>query len=204
MVNNRIVAIMGPSGAGKTTLANNLSNRLNLVIPRHCTTRNPRKDDEVGFYRYLSHEDYKREFDDGKFLISSGDAIEIKREYGNFYGVLKSDCLDAWDKSDTIILFTSYKDIMRLTELKRCGISVDIVNLTYTDIEQGVKSRLIGNMDRNHSKEDIESRIRCALNDTHRYKDELLEYAKISIFTDKFDIEETYEKVCADLCLVKK
>lgn len=88
---NDIIAIMGPSGAGKTTLANNLVLKNGVVIPRHTTTRSKRKDDEDGFYRYLMHDEYKELYDQGLFFISSGDGNEIKKENGNFYGVLKSD-----------------------------------------------------------------------------------------------------------------
>ena len=70
---NDIIAVMGPSGAGKTTLANNLVLKNSVVIPRHTTTRHPRKDDEQGFYRYLTHDEYSKMYNEGLFLISSGD-----------------------------------------------------------------------------------------------------------------------------------
>lgn len=201
MNNNRIIAIMGPSGAGKTTLADNLVAHLNLVIPRHCTTRLPRKDDKENFYRYFTHEQYKEEFDLGNFLISSGDGPVIKKEYGNFYGVLKSDCVAAFEKSDTIILFTSYKDINKLISLKKSGFNIQIVDLTFSNIEQGVKNRLIGNTKRNHTSQDINSRIKNAVIDNDKYREQLDKYADAIIFTDVFDIENTYNEVYKKLQL---
>ena len=79
MSNCRMLAIMGPSGAGKTTLANNLVERLELAIPRHCTTRAPRDDDMVDFYRYLTHSEFEGYFQLKKFLLWSGDGPEIRK-----------------------------------------------------------------------------------------------------------------------------
>ncbi len=199
MSNCRMLAIMGPSGAGKTTLANNLVERLELAIPRHCTTRAPRDDDMVDFYRYLTHSEFEEYFQLKKFLLWSGDGPEIRKEYGNFYGILKEDCLSSLEKSDTIILFTSYKDIDRLVSLKAAGISIRIINLTFRNIEAGVRDRLIGNTERNHTFRDINSRIYNALLDDKNYRKKLDRYADITIFTDVFDTEDTYQEVAKRL-----
>lgn len=198
---NDIIAVMGPSGAGKTTLANNLVLKNSVAIPRHTTTRYPRKDDEQGFYRYLTHDEYRKMYNDGLFLISSGDGKEIKKETGNFYGVLKSDCLEAFEKSDIILLFASYKDILSLVNLNKAGFNVKIVNLTFTEIEKNMRKRLVGNFEREHTIEDINSRIRWALKDLSDYFNELQLYTDITVYTDIKNIEETYQEVCKKLKL---
>lgn len=192
----RIIAITGPSGAGKTTLAEMLSTNLGVIIPPHCTTRDKRKDDKPGFYRYLSHSTYAKLLDEDLFLISSGDGKVVCKESGNFYGILKSDCIEAFQYSDVIILFVSYKDIYELIRLKQSGINIDIINLTFSNIEAGVKSRLINNEERDHTMSDIESRIRCAINDKKMFGDKIFEYASCNIYTDILGIQETYEAVC--------
>lgn len=196
-----IIAIMGPSGAGKTTLGDRLFLRNEITIPRHCTTRLRRNDDRENFYRYLQHEEYKDLLEKGKFMISSGDGPTVSKEYGNFYGVLKEDCINAWLLTNVIVLFVSYKDIETLLSLKRNGIDVDIVNLTFTDIEQGMKERLGNDQIRNHTPQDINNRINIALSDNEKYGKALKMYAKTIVYTDILDIEQTYQKVCNDLGL---
>lgn len=198
--NKSIIAITGPSGAGKTTLGDKLALHNEIRIPVHCTTRDRRSDDRNGFYRYLSHDEYSKMFDENKFLLSSGDGPTIKKEYGNFYGVLFQDCLDAWANCDIIVLFVSYKDIERLNYLNENYVNIDIVNLTFNEIESSVRAR-ISNSTRNHTEKDIENRIKCAISDTEKYGEALRMYAKCMVYTDILDINQTYEKVCTDLGL---
>ena len=81
------------------------------------------------------------------------------------------------------------------------GYNIKIVNLTFKDIPNGVRIRLENNTLRNHTIQDIENRIYWALKDTNDYRELLEKYAWISICTDEYEKEETYEKVCLDLRL---
>jgi len=198
----KIIAIMGPSGVGKTTLGDKLVENNKVVIPRHCTTRLPRKDDGNGFYRYLTHEEYDKYLKQGKFLISSGDGPEVKKEYGNFYGVLIQDLVDAWSVNSIVVIFVSYKDIYTLMSLKETGLDINIVNLTFTNIEKGMTDRLNNNPLRNQTATDVNNRIKSALSDYERYGNIVNSQAQTSIYTDILGIEETYKKVCYDLGLV--
>lgn len=198
---NKIIAITGPSGAGKTTLGLNLNRYHHIPIPTHCTTRRQRKDDIENFYNYLSHEDYNTLLIEGKFLLTSGDGPIVKKEYGNFYGVLVDDCLKAWEKNNTIILFVSYKDIHQIKYLKNQGLNIEIINLTFKNIERGVSKRLNECVERNQTKEDIENRIRIANEDEKIYGSIINKYASLTIYTDESDMFETYQKVCEYLQL---
>ena len=203
LLKKRIIAITGPSGVGKTTLGDKLSIHNDISIPYHCTTRKKRNDDKEGFYRYLSHEQYKYLFETSKFLISSGDGMIISPEYGNFYGVLLSDCLTSWMNSDIIILFVSYKDIDTLIWLKKIGINIDIVNLRFKDIANGVFCRLSNNVNRNHTVCEIDKRIISALDDNKKYGEMVAINSECIIYTDEKTIEETYNDVCNKLKIRK-
>ena len=199
----KIIAIMGPSGSGKTTLGTNLQKRNNIIVPRHTTTREKRNDDTLGFYRYITHSEYQSRYLNGEFLISSGDSQIISKEYGNFYGVLKKDSDLAFSESDAILLYTSYKDINNLI-LLRDIYEIIILNLTFTDIAKGVRSRLETEKLRNHTLQDIEKRIYWALKDDNDYRNLVDKNSTLIVYTDIDNIEETYAKVCKTLKLERR
>lgn len=196
LFNKKIIAITGPSGAGKTTLGNKLKSLSYVGIPRHCTTRKKRVDDEEGFYRYLTHQEYKELYEQEEFLLSSGDGPEICEKYGNFYGVLIKDCIEICKSYSTIILFVSYKDLNTLIKLKQKGLDIDIINLTFNDIEIGVKNRLI---ERKHNEKEIINRVKCAVEYENLYSHDIRKYSTSVIYTDVLNVEETFEEVVKKL-----
>ena len=197
----RIIAITGPSGAGKITLGNLIESRCNVFVPEHTTTRQARPDDRPGFYRYLPHEVYARLVEHGDFLITSGDGPVVDRKYGNFYGVLKYDVEEAFKHHDTVLLYVSYKDLEQLIELKKSGVEVDIVNLTFMDVENGVRDRIANDHARAHTEDDIRRRVDCAVDYEEKYGKAIERHATSKVYTDVLDIEETYQQVISDLGL---
>ena len=200
MKNNHIIAITGPSGAGKTTLSHQLEKINYIGIPMHCTTRKKRDDDEKNFYRYFTHEDYNNLFQQNAFIISSGDSNIIKKEYGNFYGLLYKDCDYIWKDYPSLIALVSYKDLSRLLYLKENGYKINIVNLTFENIERGVEKR-ISTPERNITDIEIYKRIRCAIDYEKRFGEAIKQYADSVIYTDKIGIEDMTKKVIKDLRL---
>ena len=206
-----IIAITGPSGAGKTTLGDKLNNLTYVGTPKHCTTRRKRSDDKDGFYRYLTHEEYKQLNDNGEFLISSGDGPEIDKKYGNFYGVLIDDCIETWKTCSIIILFVSYKDLNTLIKLKEKGLNIDIINLTFNNIEKGVKNRLHDSK-RDHTEEEIRNRVNCAKEYENLFGETIRKNSTSGYVTKEFQkyLEEnknTIKKivfvgVCLDICVI--
>lgn len=182
MNENVILSIVGPSGAGKTTLTNYMLEKHDIAMPHHVTTRLPRKDDKKDFYRHISLNDFLEWERLKLFLISSHDT-----ERG--YGVLKCDCEQSFIKDDTILINSSYKDI---DQIKKSLIEVRLIVLTFKDIEKGIWSR-IHNDSRNHNINDISYRVRSALEDHEKYFNDVLEFARIVIFTDEVNEKETME-----------
>ena len=188
----KIIAITGPSGSGKTTMTKLISKNYNIKVPKHVTTRKPRSDDEVGFYKYVSIDEFNGLIRERKFLIASGEGT-------NFYGVLKQDCEDAWQLSNSIILNVSYKDLDQLKNLSY-RIKVNLVVLTFKDIARGVQSRLILS-NRLSSDYDINHRIDSALKDFDKYFTLVKSFASLIVYTETISERETYDLIVEKLSL---
>ena len=79
------VIIAGPSGVGKTTVADALIERLgNLEMSRSATTRAKRGDGRDDEYIYLTVDEFKS-------AIAAGDMAEHAEYGGNLYGTRKSE-----------------------------------------------------------------------------------------------------------------
>jgi len=199
MNNKKIIAITGPSGSGKSTIASLLCENLGAVIPKHCTTRKPRKDDAKDFYRYLTHDEFNSYLNNNSFLIASGDAETVAKENGNFYGVLYEDYNNCLLKNDLIIIFASYKDIDKLEKLKKSEANIIIINLTFSNIESGIKSRIDNNPMRNHRPNDIIKRIESAQEDNLKYGKKVRKLAECNVYTDLLSIDETFNVIVSCL-----
>lgn len=83
-----LVVLSAPSGAGKTTLGDNLLlKRKDIIRVVTCTTRQPRPGEQHGVhYYFFSMEEFNRRVEAGEFL-------EYADVYINRYGTLKSEVL---------------------------------------------------------------------------------------------------------------
>lgn len=188
----RIIAITGPSGSGKTTLGNRISCENRIVVPKHCTTRKPRNDDKQGFYRYLTHLEYANCYIENEFFISSGDSKIIKEENGNFYGILNQDIVPVIEREKTVLIYISYKDVVDL--LKKQDYQIDILHLTFQDIEIGVRSRLEKDFSRFITDEEIDKRISTAMYYETKILPTIQALLKNTIYTDKLNVDDTYKE----------
>lgn len=86
MKNNRIYIITGPSGVGKSSVAQELlRTRQNLKRVVTCTTRLKRPGEVEGVsYHFLDQDTFQR-------LINVGEMFEWDKHYGHYYGSRKSD-----------------------------------------------------------------------------------------------------------------
>lgn len=89
----RLLAITGAPGAGKSRLTYHLRDRFDVAVPRHTTTRQPRADDELGFYNYISLEEFTLAGENDEFLFHSGDGVR-------HYGVSRIHAEKAWEVNE--------------------------------------------------------------------------------------------------------
>jgi len=92
-----MIILSSPSGAGKTTLANLLSKKLDFHISVSHTTRKPRANEVNSKHYYFVEE---KEFDklakDKKFL-------EYAKVFKNFYGTLKENVFKKLENGNDVI-----------------------------------------------------------------------------------------------------
>ena len=83
-----LFVVSAPSGAGKTTLCNNLRTDEGFVYSVSCTTRSPRPGEIDGEdYHFLSKDEFARR-------IAAGEFLEYANVHGHSYGTLRADVLD--------------------------------------------------------------------------------------------------------------
>ncbi len=175
----KVIAITGPSGAGKTTLSNFLREKFNFPYPIHTTTRSKRDDDEIGFYNYISVYEFEEKVKNDEFLFFSG----YKNRY---YGILKNDYYNALNHHEGIIINVNYMDLNQIKEFKEKE-NIIIIQLTFKNIEKMIKERTA---QRNQKKEDTHFRIEVAVRNEKKYENEINSMVDIVCYTDKMDFEE--------------
>lgn len=183
-----ISCIMGPSGSGKSTITDLLVKNHDILLPLHTTTREPRIDDRLNFYSYITLDKFVELMNKNLFLIASTDGYRG-------YGVLKEECEKCFQICDTLLLHASYKDI---EQLKECRYKIKLIVLTYKNIEKSIIQRL-SRSGRNHTSEDLKYRISSAIKDHEIYFDSVRNFADKIIYTDEKNIEETYKIVTKTL-----
>lgn len=94
-----LILISAPSGAGKTTLCQNLLQKSpNTVRAVTCTTRPPREGEKDGVdYYFLDAADFLKRVQAGNFL-------EHATVYGNSYGTLKSEVVNKLRQGKDVLL----------------------------------------------------------------------------------------------------
>lgn len=84
-----LLTISGPSGAGKTSIIDGLSNSYSCNALPSWTTRDKRNnEDDSTYYRFVTHKEYKWMSDRGDFVLE--DQVS-----GNWYGTKELDIIEA-------------------------------------------------------------------------------------------------------------
>ncbi len=92
-----MIILSSPSGAGKTTLVNLLSNLDNFEISISHTTRKPRPDEipDKDYY-FVTEDNFKR-------LIKNEEFLEYAKVFNNFYGSTRTPVIDKLNKGKNVL-----------------------------------------------------------------------------------------------------
>ena len=92
-----IVILSSPSGAGKTTLVNLISEKKNFIKSVSHTTRKPRSNEIDGkHYFFVSGEEFQN-------LIKNNEFLEYAKVFNNLYGTTKQPVLENLEKGNNVI-----------------------------------------------------------------------------------------------------
>ena len=124
--------IAGPSGAGKTTVADKLIEELGtLEMSRSATTRSKRGDGRDNEYIYLQKDEFLT-------AMADGDILESTEYSGNYYGTRKCELERIWGMNKNPILVLDYNGVKSLKERLDCKV---IAIYVYTTLSEA-KARL--------------------------------------------------------------
>ena len=92
-----MVILSSPSGAGKTTLVNLLSEQENFEISVSHTTRQPRPNETPNKdYYFVNDEEFKR-------LINNQEFLEYAKVFENYYGTTRTPVIDKLNKKHNVL-----------------------------------------------------------------------------------------------------
>ena len=92
-----MVILSSPSGAGKTTLVNLLSQKDNFHISISHTTRKPRPNEKPDKdYYFVNESEFKR-------LIHNQEFLEYAKVFNNFYGTTRTPVIDKLNKGKNVL-----------------------------------------------------------------------------------------------------
>jgi len=92
-----MIILSSPSGAGKTTLVNELSKLENYEVSISHTTRRPRLNENRNeHYFFIEDVEFKR-------LINNGEFLEYAKVFNNFYGTTRTPVIDKLNKGKNVL-----------------------------------------------------------------------------------------------------
>lgn len=131
-----LFVISAPSGAGKTTLAESLTKKLQrLVFSVSFTTRASRPGEVSGKdYRFTSEEEFRRKIDAGEFL-------EWAEVHGSYYGTSRAETEKLLDEGYDVLLDIDVQGAAQVREASIDSVSVLILPPDYETLRTRLLKR---------------------------------------------------------------
>ena len=132
-----IVILASPSGAGKTTLVNLISQKKDFIISVSHTTRKPRSNEIDGKdYYFISQEEFS-----GK--VSNGEMLEHAEVFGNWYGSPVSPVLSSINNGNDVLFDVDWQGSQQIknSSLGKYVLSIFILPPSIKELESRLKLR---------------------------------------------------------------
>ena len=173
-----MVILSSPSGAGKTTLVNLLSEKDNFVVSISHTTRKPRPGE-------VPHKDYYF-VDDKEFkrLINNQEFLEYAKVFKNFYGTTRTPIIDNLNKGKNVLFDIDWQGADQIKNKK-----LDYKLITFFILPPS-KKVLLERLSNRHMREKliVEERM-------EQFERDVLHWINYDYVVINDDLNECYSKI---------
>lgn len=168
----QLYIVSAPSGAGKSSLLNNLRGRLqDVIVSVSTTTRQPRPGEQDGVhYHFTTLETFHQQVADGNFL-------EYAQVFDNYYGTSRLTVNSLLESGKDVILEIDWQGARQVRERAEDVISIFILPPSVDTLQERLRGR------GQDSEETIQRRMRDAQNEMSHYP----EYDYL-IINDEFEL----------------
>ena len=173
-----IVILSSPSGAGKTTLVNEISKKNNFQISISYTTRKPRSNETEGKdYYFVSETEFKNLIDEDKFL-------EYAKVFQHYYGSSKDVVFKKLNNGENVIFDIDWQGT---EQIKRKKLNYKIVTIFILPPSRDELYNRLLNRDRNDEK--------IAKERMTQFNEDVLQWRNYDFVVINDDLENCYKKI---------
>ena len=173
-----IVILSSPSGAGKTTLVNQISKRNNFQISISHTTRKPRLNETEGKdYYFVSKSEFKNLIDENKFL-------EYAKVFQNYYGSSKDVVFKKLNNAENVIFDIDWQGT---EQIKSQNLNYKIVTIFILPPSRDELYNRLLNRDRNDEK--------IAKERMTQFNEDVLHWKDYDFVVINDNLENCYKKI---------
>jgi guanylate kinase len=179
-----LIVLCGPSGVGKSTIANRLKERQKVSYTVSATTREHRPGDEVGKkYEHISTADFFRRLEQDAFL-------EYAHVHGAYYGTPKHPALDELEEGRDVLLEIDVQGALQVRFQYANALLIFILPPDAPTLLQRLRDRA------RDPEEEIQQRYREAKREIHM--------AKGAHAFDFFVINDTIDRVVEEIVKIMR
>jgi guanylate kinase len=187
-MNKYAIVVVGPSGAGKTTVADALIERLgDLEMSRSATTRQRRGDGRDDEYVYLTVEEFEES-------INKGEVLEYTNYSGNYYGTRKCELDRILAEGKKPILVLDYFGARSLKERLDYPVIAIYVYTTLAETKKRLTERDLRSSANEKKLDTLKKRICENVND----------YLHLEEFSQLFDLYAENDELDRCICEIEK
>ena len=173
-----MIILSSPSGAGKTTLVNLISNLKNFETSISHTTRQPRPNEiKDKDYYFVNEEEFNR-------LIKNGEFLEYAKVFKNLYGTTRTPVIDKLNKGKNILFDIDWQGA---DQIKNKKLDYKLITFFVLPPSKDVLFQRLSNRDMK-DKLIVDERMR-------QFGRDVLHWINYDYVVINDDINECYEKI---------